>query len=167
MTAPAKTVSDEDKRDIYNRDIALANQYRQDGIRHCMTLATATFAFTLTFHKEFAVGALAAGNLYKASALIGWLSLLLSITGGLVHMKAWERFYASYIADAEGRDEAGRRTRAGLRTQRIWSGRVQYVGLIAGLAFIALYVLPGFLNAPVLSPSPPPVCAVQPASPGK
>jgi hypothetical protein len=125
-----------DLEDVH-RDIALANQYRMEFIKHTMSLATAVLVFTVTFIKDTFSGT----TMPKAVLLItlGWLALSLSLMGGLGHMWAWDRYYISYRKDYQGKRDEGEARRKKADFYRRIAAFVQVSSFAAGLVLIILF----------------------------
>jgi hypothetical protein len=124
----------------YDRDVGLTNIYRLECIKHCMTLATGTLVFTVTFKKDYlshGPGSIV-GNTFASA---GWVFLVLSLASGIWHMQCWEHFYSAWISDHSG-DTAKRK-----RLTKIWLPRArvarmfQYCSLAFGQLGIASYVI--------------------------
>lgn len=134
---------DPEQHEMIHRDISIGNQYRQEGIKHSMTLATGVFVFTATFYEKFTKPVSQIPNAFPVIIALGWLCLVCSLLSGLLHMYGWERFYLSYRHDH--RDEATRLA-AKLKRDRLleqidFYRHVQGGGLVIGLLLIGLYVI--------------------------
>ena len=129
-----------ERAEMMHRDIALGNHYRQEWIKHAMTLATGAIVFTVTFHEKLVPSA-HQGDC-KALLLFGWATLVLSLLGGLAQMRMWEVFYLSYREDHKGsaEKEAAKKLRKRLDYWLTVSRRCQQCGLVSGLGLLALYV---------------------------
>lgn len=126
----------------YDRDVGLGNKYRLECIKHCMTLATGTLVFTITFKKDYLTSTSQA-IFANAFATVGWLFLIVSLASGIWHMQCREHYYFAWILEPEGRDKE-RKKLTRLWDRRARAARVtQYASLTIGLLCIALYVIWG------------------------
>ena len=80
--------------EIMHRDISIGNEFRKERIKHLITLATAIFALTVTFHSEILGGKQTDASLQML--WLGWLLLLGSLISGIFHWKKWEDFYLGH-----------------------------------------------------------------------
>jgi len=118
-------------------DIALANQYRLEFIKHTMSIAAGVFVFTITFRKDI-IGT--ATPKMPELAAIAWAFMILSLLGGLGHMAGWDRFYISY-RDYKKDLDAGDIARKSITMWRRIAMWLQLVGLIVGMACITVYCI--------------------------
>ncbi len=126
-------------REDVRRDIAIANQFRMEFIKHQMSLATAVLVFTVSFIKE-ALPQGATTRLGVHYIGLGWLAMALSMVGGLAHMLSWERFYISYRDyDFHGKWQDGKAVRKGINALRICAAWVQTGGFVIGLFLITYF----------------------------
>lgn len=138
MGADPKVVSVRTIEDVH-RDIALANSYRQEFIKHMLSLATAVFVFTISFKKGIiGDGAPRSPEL----AACAWALMAISIMGGIAHLAGWDRFYISFrdhdypVPDGKGK---GVRQRISFwRRVAMWC---QIVGFFGGVPLIAAFVI--------------------------
>lgn len=133
MTVPTGPPSHE----ALHRDIALANQYRLEFIKHTMSLAAAALVFTITFRKDI-IGT--ASPQHTSLIGIGWTAMIVSLLGGLGHLAGWDRFYITYRDHKDDR-VAGDAARAEITTLRRLAMIVQLLGFFIGLICIAAYCL--------------------------
>lgn len=82
-----------------HRDVAFANTYRLEYIKHLMSIAAGIFVISIAFIKDF-VGDYDKA-VFKSGLVSGWAFLILSIVAGIFHMKCWDRFYISYRKNFE------------------------------------------------------------------
>jgi hypothetical protein len=121
-----------------HRDIALANQYRLEFIKHTMSLATAVLVFTVSFVKD----ALPSGAAPQSAAYIGygWFAMAISLIGGLAHMVGWDRFYISYRDyDYRGDGVRGKEVRKKITFFRRIAMFLQIAGFGFGLLLITYF----------------------------
>lgn len=126
---PLRTLTD------VHRDVDFANRYREEFIKHTMTLAAAVFVFTVTFLKDVVgSGPVCAKWLMMA----GWAGMIASLLGGLGQLAGWDRFYISY-RDYWENDAKGHEVRKKVTLWRRVAMVVQLAGfgvkLIATAAF--------------------------------
>lgn len=129
---PTRTLED------VHRDVAFANQYRLEFIKHTMSLATAVLVFTVSFVKDV----LPAGAAPESTAYIGygWFAMVVSLIGGLAHMIGWDRYYISYRDyDYHGKIEEGRTVRDRINFWRRTAMFFQILGFIFGLVLITYF----------------------------
>jgi hypothetical protein len=122
--------------DSVHRDLAFANQYRLELIKHLMTLAAGLLAFTVAFRPT--LKPVSQGWLMWA----GWIGLGLSMIGGLLHMLGWDRFYTTYRDyDFRGQHTQGVNKRRTIRHWRRFGMIIQFIGFGVGVLAIALFAL--------------------------
>jgi hypothetical protein len=121
--------------DAMHRDVGFANAFRHELIKHTMSIATALFAFTILFLKDY-LGSSQVSGKFLVSA--GWISLAVSLVGGLWHMRQWDRYYISY-RDYRYDPEKGDRERKIINGWRKVASSFQFVGFALGLAFIGTF----------------------------
>jgi len=126
-----------------HRDIAFANQYRLELIKHLLTLATALLAFTVSFRPSLRVAE------HEWLMYIGWIALGLSLIGGIFHMLGWDRFYISYH-DFDYKDRDGKRPRKIIKIWRRYAMITQFSGFIIGVVCVALFAALNIHNMVVL-----------------
>jgi hypothetical protein len=129
---PLRTLED------VHRDVALANQYRLEFIKHTMSLATAVLVFTVSFVKDvLPTGAAPESTVYIG---YGWFAMVVSLIGGLAHMIGWDRYYISYRDyDYHGKAEAGRSARKRINLLRRIAMFLQILGFAIGLVLITYF----------------------------
>jgi hypothetical protein len=126
--------------EITQNNVGLANTYRIELSKQLLTIATALFAFTVTFYGVGAPGARAPGAPYAAYTAIGWAALAASIFCGLFVMWAWERFYISYRdCDYHGEGAEGFKRRKRLTAWRRAALVVQYATFLGGVVCVGLF----------------------------
>ena len=125
--------------DALHRDIAFANQYRLELIKLLMTLSAAILAFTVSFRPSL--------RDVQSSWLMwtGWISLGVSIVGGMIHMHGWDRFYISF-RDYEHRGESGKAKRRQINLWRRAGMIAQFVGFAFGVLAVAAFAAANFAN---------------------
>jgi hypothetical protein len=74
-----------DLEDIH-RNVDFANRCRLEYVTHLMSLAAGIFAVSIAFTKDFVPSYSEAS--FKLGLVGGWLSLVLSLVGGIFHMKS-------------------------------------------------------------------------------
>jgi ABC-type sugar transport system permease subunit len=130
-----------------HRDIALANQYRIEMIRYLLVIAAALFAFTTSFRP------LLAEVHFSHLMWIGWLSLGVSMLGGILQLHGWDHYYKSY-RDYDHKFEAlsegkrlGREARKRMNRWRMMATILQFVGFVIGVACIGGFAAVNVDNA--------------------
>jgi hypothetical protein len=121
--------------DDLHRDIAFANQYRLEFIKHTMSLAAAVFIFTLTF-KQNIIGT---GRTYGVPfAFASWLAMIVSLMGGLGQLSGWDRYYMTW-RDYEWRNQSGKAARRVITKWRRFALVMQIAFFITGLVLMAIF----------------------------
>lgn len=120
--------------DHIQTDVDFANRYRLEYVKHMMSIAAGVFALSVTFMKD-----LVGETETKASALLplSWALLIVSLSAGVGHMKAWDRFYIAYRKERVERDRRHRR----INPLRVTAEIVQVGGLIAGVVVMMLFAI--------------------------
>jgi hypothetical protein len=138
-TSPATGPPQRTLEDIH-RDVAFANSYRLELIKHTISLSAGVFVLTLTFIKDYIANRTV---LFTEMIPIGWAALVVSILGGLAHMATWDRYYISYRDwDFAGDKEKGKKARKLINICRWISMVLQFGGLAAGLvAMLVFYAM--------------------------
>lgn len=157
-----------DVHGMIHRDISIGNGYRTERIKLLLTLATAMFGFTVTFHKDLLGGQFTPQGLWLV--LFGWGALLVSMSAGIVHLRKWEDYYLQFsrIGAAVWRHRAAPDEPARMRAKEDFEAaneklkgyqndykradRFQTGFLLAGMGLLALQiVISGFqsLSAPL------------------
>ncbi len=85
--------NDRTLEDIH-RDVDFSNRYRLEYIKHLMSLSAGIFVISIAFMKDVVGGYSTA--VFKIGLVVGWAFLILSLVGGIFHMKCWDRYYISY-----------------------------------------------------------------------
>ena len=80
--------------DQIQKDIEFANNYRLEAIKHLMSIAAGIFVFSVAFMKDVIPNGSTATLKWALSW--SWGLLLLSLLTGIILMKLWDKFYASY-----------------------------------------------------------------------
>jgi hypothetical protein len=120
--------------DSVHRDLAFANQYRLELIKHLMTLAAGLLAFTVAFRPT--LKPVSQGWLMWT----GWIGLGLSMIGGLLHMLGWDRFYTTYLDyDFRGQHTQGVSKRRTIKHWRRFGMIIQFIGFGVGVLAIGLF----------------------------
>jgi cell division protein FtsW (lipid II flippase) len=119
-----------------HKNIAIGNRFRLEAVKHMISLGVGAIVFTVTFRKDFQ-------GISDESWLIliglGWIALLVSVCGGVVQLKWWEKFYLSYRKDFKGKGAEGTAQRDRYLTVLRISFFFQSAGLVLGLLLLALY----------------------------
>jgi hypothetical protein len=123
------------KIEAVHRDVVLANNYRLEFIKHCMSLAAAVFVFTVAFMKDI-IGTTPAVDKWLVG--VGWGAMILSLVAGLGHFHAWDRFYISY-RDYSRDLQAGKNARHRIDALRRSALFLQVIGFLVGLTAIAAF----------------------------
>jgi hypothetical protein len=123
------------KIEAVHRDVVLANNYRLEFIKHCMSLAAAVFVFTVTFMKDI-IGSAPAVDKWLVG--VGWGAMIVSLLAGLGHFHAWDRFYISY-RDHSSNLELGKKARRTINMFRGMAVLLQVGGFLTGLCAIAAF----------------------------
>lgn len=127
--------------DALHRDIALANQYRLELIKLVMTLSAGILAFTVSFRPSLTSVSL------PWLMWIGWISLAMSMVGGMVHMHGWDRFYLSYRDyDWRGEKVAGKVHRTHINFWRNTGQFFQFACFALGVLAIGLFAAINITN---------------------
>jgi hypothetical protein len=80
--------------DNIHQDVDFANRYRIEYIKHLLSLSGGIFVISIGLlgndlkHAHF--------SLFRESIVLGWLALILSMMGGIFHMRVWDKFYMSF-----------------------------------------------------------------------
>lgn len=115
-------------------DVGLANNYRLEYIKHLMSLSAGIFVISIAFMSDLISGIATARC--KFTIIIGWGLLILSLIGGIFHMKSWDRFYISYRKETE----IGVKRRSKINKYRILSESFQVSSFLLGIILIFLFV---------------------------
>lgn len=140
VNIPTEKLTTKELHEILHRDVALANIYRTEFVKHAMSLAAAALVFTISFVKDIIPTGTTA--LYKPLLGAGWCCLLASLLAGLLHLSAWEKFY---IAHRDHKNDAVQLkiTLTKLKPERALIMNSQAILFLLGLFLISLFC---FLN---------------------
>ena len=116
-----------------HRDVDFANRYRTEYIKHLMSLSAGIFVISIAFMKDV-VGSYT-NAAFKFGLVVGWLCLILSLIGGIFHMKCWDRFYISYLKPLD----EGKKRRRIINHWRIFSEVCQITFFALGMLLIFVF----------------------------
>ena len=127
--------------EMVQSNVALANTYRLELNKQVIGIATALFAFTISFFlpAPFGSPAAAAITTYKPLAWIGWICLAAAILCGLYQLRAWEQFYLTYRLDNKDKSADAELKREGITATRRLAMVVQYTTFVLGLVATGLF----------------------------
>ncbi|MEM9823943.1 MAG: hypothetical protein AAF985_22855 [Bacteroidota bacterium] len=120
--------------DNIHQDVDFANRYRIEYIKHLLSLSGGIFVISIGLlgndlnHSHF--------SLYRESIAMGWLALILSMMGGIFHMRVWDKFYMSFRKP----HEKGLEQRKRLRLRRRIAEAIQIGFFMIGVILIFLFV---------------------------
>jgi len=116
-----------------HRDVDFANRYRTEYIKHLMSLSAGIFVISIAFMKDVVGGYTNA--VFKLGLAVGWFCLILSLVGGIFHMKCWDRFYISYRKPLD----EGKNRRRIINRWRIFSEICQIAFFVLGMVMISVF----------------------------
>ncbi|MBN2261095.1 MAG: hypothetical protein JW702_11145 [Clostridiales bacterium] len=115
-------------------DVGLANNYRIEYIKHLMSLSAGIFVISIAFMSDLVKEIENAEH--KVIIILGWGFLIISLIGGIFHMKCWDRFYISYRKEMD----IGNIRRKKINKYRILAEIIQVSSFLTGIIFIFLFV---------------------------
>ncbi len=125
--------------DNIHQDIDFANRYRIEYIKHLMSLSGGIFILSIGLMGD----SLSNVNFeqFREAIVLGWFTLILSMVGGIFHMRTWDKFYMSFRRP----HEEGITLRKKLRKRRRVAEAIQVSCFLTGLmlifAFVAINIL--------------------------
>ena len=117
-----------------HRDVDFSNRYRLEYIKHLMSLSAGIFVISVAFMKDV-IGEPTV-VVFKLGLITGWGFLILSLVGGILHMKCWDRYYISYRKD----EDIGNIRRKHINMWRIAFETCQIAFFLLGITMIFCFV---------------------------
>lgn len=125
--------------DNIHQDIDFANRYRLEYIKHLMSLCAGIFIISIGLMGDNISGE--TFSKFRIGIVLGWFALILSMMGGIFHMRVWDKFYMSFRKP----HEEGVTIRKVLRFRRRIAELIQVscfmIGMILIFAFVAFNIL--------------------------
>ena len=119
-------------------DMIIGNTYRMEYIKHLVSVATATLVFSIAFMKDI-LGDPSSEPEFKLLLAAGWLSLVISIIFGILHMRNWSDFYISWSLKSES--EKGKTQRNELVKYQRNIALTQISTFLLGLIFMFVFAV--------------------------
>jgi hypothetical protein len=124
-----------------HRDVAFANKYRLELLKHLLTLSAALLAFTVSFRPTLT-------RVDSAWLMwVGWIALGVSASCGMLHLLLWSHYYISYRDyDWHDRGDEGILQRKYITDFRKFVMFFQFLGFAVGVLGVAIFSAVNFQN---------------------
>lgn len=130
-----------------HRDVGFGVQFRLELDKLVLTLASALFAFSTSYVPTLRT-VMSAGWL-----AFSWVSLAVSVAGGVFELLGWEKFYLSYRDfNHKGKVAEGESARKRITSWRRVARGAQLLGFVAGVVGMAVFYAINFRNIALEKP---------------